>query len=39
MPNQLFACSASAIEAREVGAKVGSVKNNRPGLMERVGLL
>jgi putative SOS response-associated peptidase YedK len=28
-----------AIEAWEVGAEVGNVKNNRPELMERVGLL
>ena len=28
-----------AIEAWEVGAAVGNVKNNRPELMERVGLL
>jgi hypothetical protein len=27
------------IEAWEVGAVVGNVKNNRPELMERVGLL
>jgi len=27
-----------AIEAWEVGAEVGNVKNNRPELMERVGL-
>ena len=27
------------IEAWEVGAEVGNVKNNRPELMERVGLL
>ncbi len=30
---------AGAIEAWEVGAEVGNVKNNRPGLMERAGLL
>jgi putative SOS response-associated peptidase YedK len=30
---------AGAIEAWEVGAEVGNVKNNRPDLMERVGLL
>jgi putative SOS response-associated peptidase YedK len=30
---------AGEIEAWEVGAKVGNVKNNRPELMERVGLL
>jgi putative SOS response-associated peptidase YedK len=30
---------AGAIEAWEVGAEVGNVKNNRPELMERVGLL
>jgi hypothetical protein len=29
----------SAIEAWEVGAEVGNVKNNQPELMERVGLL
>jgi hypothetical protein len=28
-----------AIEAWEVGTEVGNVKNNRPELMERVGLL
>jgi len=28
-----------AIEAWEVGADFGNVKNNRPELMERVGLL
>jgi putative SOS response-associated peptidase YedK len=28
-----------AIEAWEVGAEVGNVKNNRPELMERIGLL
>jgi putative SOS response-associated peptidase YedK len=28
-----------AIEAWEVGAEVGNVRNNRPELMERVGLL
>jgi hypothetical protein len=39
VPNQLFACSAGAIETWEVGAEVGNVKNNRPELMERVGLL
>jgi hypothetical protein len=27
------------IEAWEVGAEVGNVKNNRPELMERVGVL
>ena len=27
-----------AIDAWEVGAEVGNVKNNRPELMERVGL-
>jgi putative SOS response-associated peptidase YedK len=27
-----------AIEAWEVGAEVGNVKNNRPELMERIGL-
>ena len=27
------------IEAWEVGADVGNVKNNRPELMERIGLL
>ena len=27
-----------AIEAWEVGAEVGNVKNNRPELMERMGL-
>jgi putative SOS response-associated peptidase YedK len=30
---------AGAIEAWEVGAEVGNVKNNRPELMERTGLL
>jgi putative SOS response-associated peptidase YedK len=30
---------AGATEAWEVGAAVGNVKNNRPELMERVGLL
>jgi putative SOS response-associated peptidase YedK len=30
---------AGEIESREVGAEVGNVKNNRPELMERVGLL
>jgi putative SOS response-associated peptidase YedK len=30
---------AGAIEAWEVGAEVGNVKNNRPELIERVGLL
>jgi putative SOS response-associated peptidase YedK len=30
---------AGAIEAWEVGADVGNVKNNRPELMDRVGLL
>ena len=30
---------AGAIEAWEVGAKVGNERNNRPELMERVGLL
>jgi len=30
---------ASAIDAWEVGADVGNVKNNAPELMERVGLL
>ena len=30
---------AGAIEAWEVGAAVGNVKNNAPELMERVGLL
>ncbi len=30
---------AGAIDAWEVGAEVGNVKNNRPELMERVGLL
>ena len=29
---------AGAIEAWEVGAEVGNVRNNRPDLMERVGL-
>jgi hypothetical protein len=29
---------AGAIEAWEVGAEVGNVKNNRPELMEQVGL-
>ena len=29
----------TAIEAWEVGAEVGNVRNNRPELMERVGLL
>jgi hypothetical protein len=28
-----------ATEAWEVGAEVGNVKNNRPELMERVGML
>ena len=28
-----------AIEASEVGAEVGNVRNNRPELMDRVGLL
>jgi hypothetical protein len=28
-----------AIEAWEVGAEVGNAKDNRPALMERVGLL
>jgi hypothetical protein len=30
---------AGAIEAWEIGAEVGNLKNNRPELMERVGLL
>ena len=30
---------AGKIEAWEVSAEVGNVKNNRPELMERVGLL
>jgi len=30
---------AGEIEAWEIGAEVGNVKNNRPELMERVGLL
>ena len=30
---------AGAIEAWEVGAEVGNVRNNQPELMERVGLL
>jgi len=30
---------AGAIEAWEVVAEVGNVRNNRPELMERVGLL
>jgi putative SOS response-associated peptidase YedK len=30
---------AGAIEAWEVAADVGNVRNNRPELMERVGLL
>jgi putative SOS response-associated peptidase YedK len=30
---------AGDIEAWEVGLEVGNVKNNRPELMERVGLL
>ena len=30
---------AGAIEAWEVGAEVGNVRNNRPDLMERIGLL
>ena len=30
---------AGEIEAWEVGAEVGNVRNNRPELMERVGLL
>jgi putative SOS response-associated peptidase YedK len=30
---------AGSIEAWEVGVEVGNVKNNRPELMERVGLL
>jgi putative SOS response-associated peptidase YedK len=30
---------AGAIEAWKVGAEVGNVKNNRPGPIERVGLL
>jgi hypothetical protein len=30
---------AGAIEALEVGAEVGNVNNNRPELMDRVGLL
>jgi hypothetical protein len=30
---------AGAIEAWEVGAEVDNVRNNRPELMERVGLL
>jgi hypothetical protein len=43
--NQLFAFSAGrkpyadGIKAWEVGAKIGIVKNFRPLLMERVGLL
>jgi hypothetical protein len=30
---------SAIIEAWEVGAEVGNVKNNRPDLIERVGLL
>jgi putative SOS response-associated peptidase YedK len=30
---------AGAIEALDEGAEVGNVKNNRPELMERLGLL
>ncbi len=30
---------AGAIEAWEVSAEVGNVKNNRPELMEQIGLL
>jgi putative SOS response-associated peptidase YedK len=30
---------AGAIDAWEVGAEVGNVRNNRPELVERVGLL
>jgi putative SOS response-associated peptidase YedK len=30
---------AGPIEAWEVGAEVGNVRNNRPELMERIGLL
>ncbi|MEA2802937.1 MAG: hypothetical protein QOE49_3032 [Rhodospirillaceae bacterium] len=30
---------AGAIEAWEIGAEVGNLKNNRPELMERIGLL
>jgi len=30
---------SGAIEAWEIGADVGNVKNNKPELMERVGLL
>jgi hypothetical protein len=36
---QLMKPYAGAIEAWEVGAEVGNVRNNRPELIERVGLL
>jgi putative SOS response-associated peptidase YedK len=42
MPNEAAALMmpyAGSIEAWEVGADVGNVKNNRPELMEWVGLL
>ena len=42
MPNEAAALIkpyAGEIEAWEVGSEVGNVKNNRPELMERAGLL
>jgi hypothetical protein len=30
---------ADAVDAGEVGAEIGNVRNNRPELMDRVGLL
>jgi putative SOS response-associated peptidase YedK len=42
MPNEaatLMVPYGGAIEAWEVGADVSNVRNNRPELMERVGLL
>jgi putative SOS response-associated peptidase YedK len=42
MPNEAAAMMkpyAGEIEAWEVGSEVGNVKNNRPELMERAGLL
>ena len=38
MAEELMKPYGGAIEAWEVGAEVGNVKNNRPELMERVGL-
>jgi hypothetical protein len=38
-PAEMMKSYAGAIEAWEVGAEVGNVKNNRPELMERAGLL